>query len=91
MLVGFEADTRGLRCPVLIVRGTRSDVLPESLAHEFNDIIPKIRLASVEGAGHTALGDNPEATINLLCRFLDEIGWHHNTTKGPAAGADRRD
>ena len=86
MLVGFEADARGVRCPVLIVRGARSDILPEAVAQELTEIIPTSRLASVEGAGHTALGDKTEATIDLIRRFLDEIGWHHNNTRGwPAA------
>lgn len=75
VLQGLDEDARKLACPVLVLRGAKSDVLSDQGADELTSIIPDARLAKVADAGHLAAGDNPESTVELIAGFLKEIGW----------------
>ena len=75
ILEGLADDASSLRCPVLVLRGGKSDVLSDQGAEEVAEIIPDSRLRTVANAGHLAAGDNPESTVGLVKTFLDEIGW----------------
>ncbi|MBI2169782.1 MAG: alpha/beta hydrolase [Actinobacteria bacterium] len=73
LLEGVEGDARELACPVLLIRGARSDVLSDEGADAFVKLIPDARLATVDAAGHLAVGDNPRSTVSLIADFLDEV------------------
>ena len=73
MLAGLDGDAAGLTCPVLVLRGSASDVLSNAGAEEVAALIPDARLATVSNAGHLAAGDNPESTVSLVRAFLDEL------------------
>ena len=75
LVAGMDAELTRLECPVLVLRGSRSDVLSDAGAEETAKLIPNARLASIGGAGHHAAGDNPETTATLVGGFLAEIGW----------------
>lgn len=75
ILEGLAEDAASLRCPVLVLRGGKSDVLSDQGAEEIAEIIPDSRLRTVANAGHLAAGDNPESTVGLIKAFLDEINW----------------
>jgi pimeloyl-ACP methyl ester carboxylesterase len=75
ILEGLADDAASLRCPVLVLRGGKSDVLSDQGAEEIAEIIPDSRLRTVANAGHLAAGDNPESTVGLVKAFLDEIRW----------------
>jgi pimeloyl-ACP methyl ester carboxylesterase len=75
ILEGLADDAASLRCPVLVLRGGKSDVLSDQGATEIAAIIPDSRLRTVANAGHLAAGDNPESTVGLVKSFLEEIGW----------------
>lgn len=75
ILTGLDDDARKLACPVLVLRGAKSDVLSDQGAGEIASIIPDARVATVADAGHLAAGDNPESTVQLIGGFLKEIGW----------------
>jgi len=68
-------DAASLQCPVLVLRGGKSDVLSDQGATEIAEIIPDGRLRTVANAGHLAAVDNPESTVGLVRSFLEEIGW----------------
>ena len=72
---GLDADASNLRCPVLVLRGSASDVLSHEGAEEVTALIPNARLAIVDKAGHLAAGDNPASTVNLIAAFLAELQW----------------
>lgn len=72
---GLDTDAAALRCPVLILRGSASDVLSHQGAEEVAALIPGARMATVANAGHLAAGDNPESTVNLIAGFLAQAGW----------------
>ncbi|HEY4408522.1 MAG TPA: alpha/beta hydrolase [Acidimicrobiia bacterium] len=75
VVAGLDDDLRGLQRPVLVLRGSKSDVLSEAGADELVDLLPDARYARIQGAGHLAAGDNPESFVGLVSRFLDEIAW----------------
>ena len=60
-------------CPVLIARGQRSIVFPESLATRTAAAFPRGRVVTIPGAGHTVQGDNPDALAGVLTQFIDEV------------------
>jgi len=75
ILEGLADDAASLTCPVLVLRGGKSDVLSDQGAEEIAEIIPDSRLRTVANAWHLAAGDNPESTVGLIKAFLDEIDW----------------
>jgi pimeloyl-ACP methyl ester carboxylesterase len=75
VIEGLDADAAALRCPVLVLRGSTSDVLSNQGAEEVAALIPDARLAIVDKAGHLAAGDNPASTVNLIASFLAELQW----------------
>jgi pimeloyl-ACP methyl ester carboxylesterase len=69
---GLDADAAALRCPVLVLRGSASDVLSQQGAEDVTALIPDARMAVVANAGHLAAGDNPGSTVALIGEFLDQ-------------------
>ena len=74
LVAGMGDEAATLTCPVLVLRGARSDVLSNEGAEEIASLIPDARLATVGSAGHHAAGDNPETTVDLVRDFLAETG-----------------
>ncbi|MGZ6897288.1 MAG: alpha/beta fold hydrolase [Acidimicrobiia bacterium] len=75
LVSGLDEDIRRFTCPVLVLRGSASDVLSSEGADEIAAMIPDARLATIHAAGHHAAGDNPESTVGLVRTFLADIGW----------------
>jgi len=65
---------RTVTCPVLVVRGAESEALSDSAAASFAASLPDGRWSRVQNAGHTVQGDNPRGLIEVLTRFLAEVG-----------------
>ena len=63
-----------LQCPTLVVRGAQSDILALDTANGMHERIPNGRLATVEGAGHLVMGDNPTGFEKAVMGFLGELG-----------------
>ena len=64
----------GLRCPTLVVRGAKSDVIALETAEAMQRRIPNASLATVEGAGHLVMGDNPSGFESAVISFLSGLG-----------------
>jgi len=75
VLAGLEQDARRLHCPVLVLRGSASDVLSAEGAEAVAAAIPDARVATIADAGHLAAGDNPASTNARVSSFLAEVGW----------------
>ena len=63
-------DVRAIRCPTLIIKGGESDILSSDSAAKLQAAIPGSGLAVVPGAGHSVMGDNPEAFVGAVLPFL---------------------
>jgi pimeloyl-ACP methyl ester carboxylesterase len=61
-----------VRCPMLSVRGTRSDMYAAETAQKMKDANPRLQVVEVE-AGHDIAGENPAALIGALRPFLAEL------------------
>ncbi len=61
---------KNITCPVLIVRGADTDLLPSEVAGQMLDVIPNSRLVEVAKAGHMVFEDNPEGYLEAVREFL---------------------
>jgi pimeloyl-ACP methyl ester carboxylesterase len=74
LTAGMDEELVRIDCPVLVLRGQRSDVLSDEGAQEVAELLPNARVATISAAGHLAAGDNPESTTSLVRAFLAETG-----------------
>ena len=61
----------GVRCPVLLLRGTESDVLAADTAHEMVKRKPTTRLVELDGGHHLHL-ESPEPVAEAINAFRRE-------------------
>jgi len=61
----------GIKCPVLIVRGSETDTLGLATAEKMVEVLPNGKLVHVDRAAHMVFEDNPEGFIQELHNFLD--------------------
>ena len=61
----------GIKCPVLIVRGSATDTLGLATAEKMVDVLPDGKLVHIDRAAHMVFEDNPEDFIRVLHDFLD--------------------
>lgn len=62
-----------LRCPTLLVHGAASPVLTREMAERFAARVPCVQLVSIEGAGHSVAGDQPDEFVKVVEAFLDSV------------------
>jgi len=62
-----------VKCPTLLVRGAKSDVLTPAAAQAVLDRVPTAELAVVENAAHLVPGDNPAGFADAVNPFFDRI------------------
>ena len=63
----------GLDLPTLVVRGSQSDMIDLETADELHRRIKGSSLATVEGAGHLVMGDNPSGFQAAVRDFIDGL------------------
>ena len=66
-----------VRCPILSLRGSRSDMYaPETMA-KMRAANPRLAIRELD-AGHHIAGDNPDAFVEAMRAFLHEIERKHD-------------
>jgi pimeloyl-ACP methyl ester carboxylesterase len=60
-----------VRCPILSVRGTRSDMYAAETVSKMKAANPKLGVAEID-AGHDLAGDNPAALVEVLKKWMPE-------------------
>jgi 2-hydroxy-6-oxonona-2,4-dienedioate hydrolase len=63
-----------VRQPVLVVRGERDPIVPQSWAEEVNGRLPASRLVVIPGAAHGVNHNSPEELAQLVLDFLKREG-----------------
>jgi pimeloyl-ACP methyl ester carboxylesterase len=61
-----------LRCPLLSMRGTRSDLYAAEMVQKMKTTNPRLQVVEVE-AGHNIAGENPQGFIAALRPFLAAV------------------
>lgn len=69
----FYRAAEKLSQPVLLVRGSHSDVVDESITAEFRQRIPGSRVVDVSGAGHMVAGDRNDLFLGAVKDFLAQL------------------
>ena len=70
--LGLVRRLHRIRCPTLLIWGAEDRVIPASYAKRFAEgIAGWVEVRSIEGAGHLAEIDRPEAVAEATLRFLD--------------------
>lgn len=59
-----------IRCPALVVHGSRSQVIDRQLAERLATTVHKGEVVTVEGAGHSVQGDKPIELAAQILAFL---------------------
>jgi len=62
-------------CPVLVMRGGKSDVFSDANAQKLAATLPQGRWVRIDDAGHTVQGDNPRDMVRVLREFFREIQY----------------
>eukprot|EP00658_Telonema_sp_P-2_P044306 TRINITY_DN32171_c0_g1_i1.p2 TRINITY_DN32171_c0_g1~~TRINITY_DN32171_c0_g1_i1.p2 ORF type:complete len:192 (+),score=44.50 TRINITY_DN32171_c0_g1_i1:95-670(+) len=57
-------------CPTLMVRGELSDVVDMAQAARLARTLPEGKLVTIQGAGHSVVGDQPERFASAVVPFL---------------------
>lgn len=65
-------DVRGISCPVLLVRGGRSNILLPEAAERFVSALPAGRLVTVPDCGHNVHSQNTLGFLHAVMPFLEE-------------------
>lgn len=65
-----EAKLPLVRAPVLVVRGERDPIAPQSWTEQMTRLLPDGRLAVIPGSGHTANYGAPEKLVRVVEPFL---------------------
>jgi pimeloyl-ACP methyl ester carboxylesterase len=63
-----------ITAPTLIVWGERDNLVPTRLAEEWHAAIPSSRLEIIPGAKHVPMFETPAAFVDVLLKFLHELG-----------------
>lgn len=69
----FYKAAEKLSQPVLLVRGSHSDVIDESITAEFQQRIPGSQVVNVSGAGHMVAGDRNDLFVDAVTEFLSTL------------------
>ena len=69
----IESAARQLDIPVLLIRGGLSDVLSESGAREFLELVPHAEYADVMDAAHMIASDSNERFSAAILPFLRRL------------------
>ncbi|MGH8504371.1 MAG: alpha/beta fold hydrolase [Stenotrophobium sp.] len=70
---GLYRAAEKLTQPVLLVRGTLSDIIDDGITREFQQRIPHARIADVSGAGHMVAGDRNDIFMEAVTGFLANL------------------
>lgn len=69
----FHRAASKLTQPVLLVRGSQSDVIDDDIIREFRERVPHARVADVGGAGHMVAGDRNDVFLAAVTEFLSGL------------------
>ena len=79
MFTRMAAAARNIRIPVLIVSGSRSEVVSHAGVAQLRALIPQAQWFQVPGATHMVVGDRNDAFNSAVSRFVRELSASDGT------------
>lgn len=64
-----------LSCPILFLVGEEDAITPPPIVRAAHQLVPGSEFDVIEGSGHSAYFERPEAFNRRVARFLEEAGW----------------
>jgi non-heme chloroperoxidase len=80
MFARMAAAVRNIRIPVLIISGSRSEVVNHSGVMELKQLIPQAQWVQVPGATHMVVGDQNDAFNSAVSGFVRDLAAAGSTT-----------
>jgi len=80
-----EAAAR-LSCPVLLVRGARSELIEDEHVREYQDLVPHGTVIDVRDAGHMVAGDRNDIFGDAVITYLGALDETNPVTPGALNG-----
>lgn len=69
------AAARGVKAPVLLVRGLASDLVGVEQVRAFQKLVPHARFVDVADAGHMVAGDKNTVFADAVIDFITALNW----------------
>ena len=66
-----------VRCPILSLRGARSDMYAPETVQKMKAANPRLQVVEVKDAGHNIAGDNPQGLVAAVRSFAKEKAREH--------------
>ena len=84
----FVEKLRGLRLPLLVVRGSRDPIAPEAWTKKIASLVPGARHATISGGPHAINFNNPKELAALILAFVGEISEEEERRAGVTVAWD---
>ena len=62
---------QSIAAPLLLVRGTNSEIVSDAAAERFRALMPDAELIDIAGAHHMVSGDDNDAFLGALVQFIE--------------------
>ncbi len=85
----MAAAAAQLACPVLLVRGARSELIEDEHVAEFQDLVPHGTVIDVREAGHMVAGDRNDVFGDAVLAYLARLDAAKPATGGNGGGSWR--
>ena len=69
----LERGLQRLACPLMLVRGSRSQLVSEDAVAAFRSLVPQADYVDISGAGHMVVGDRNDAFAEAVLDFLNRL------------------
>jgi pimeloyl-ACP methyl ester carboxylesterase len=63
-----------VKCPVLVVQGSRDLMVPPRTARSLLQRLPQARVVEIAGAGHAVMTESPDRMLEALAGWLGTLG-----------------
>lgn len=74
----LSAAAQAVDAPILLVRGTRSEIVSEDALQQFRELLPDAEVAEIPDARHMVAGDDNDAFLGAIIDFVSR----HATGRG---------
>lgn len=78
----IEAAALAIDAPILMVRGTKSEIVSENATERFRELLPHAEIAQIADARHMVAGDDNDAFLDAIADFVTRHAGRGEKTNG---------